>query len=201
MVLSRLASLKSQIWPWPVLTFLGARPSRGERQCCERSGEAILCTWNRQVSGQPAHAARCPSRQHITGRMSAQHSPRTLEDIYEDFELRRSGLLQALTTGMGVGSPGFQVSKGLPSQRSKRLTTSGPACRGGGFLQAVRSRSREPVPVWCASSHPAFTALEPGSCSYLVPGRSDATVQASLTAPGASNFRQRRSLQSCRSPA
>ena len=31
--------------------------------------------------------------------MSAQHSPRTVEDIYEDFELRRNGLLTALTTG------------------------------------------------------------------------------------------------------
>ena len=31
--------------------------------------------------------------------MSAQHSPRTVEDIYEDFELRRTGLLTALTTG------------------------------------------------------------------------------------------------------
>ncbi|CAK0764550.1 hypothetical protein CVIRNUC_003169 [Coccomyxa viridis] len=30
--------------------------------------------------------------------MSAQNSPRTVEDIYEDFELRRNGLLTALTT-------------------------------------------------------------------------------------------------------
>ena len=38
-----------------------------------------------------------------------------------DFELRRSGLLQALATGMGAGSPDFQVSKGLPQPTQQAI--------------------------------------------------------------------------------
>ena len=50
--------------------------------------------------------------------MSAQHSPRTVEDIYEDFELRRNGLLTALTTG-GRGARFSGVERSAqPTQQS-----------------------------------------------------------------------------------
>ena len=50
--------------------------------------------------------------------MSAQNSPRTVEDIYEDFELRRNGLLTALTTG-GRGARFSGVERSAqPTQQS-----------------------------------------------------------------------------------
>lgn len=42
-------------------------------------------------------------------------TPRTVEAIYEDFELRRNGLLQALTHGKLEGEGSCAVSASRPS--------------------------------------------------------------------------------------
>jgi hypothetical protein len=66
-------------------------------------------------------------------------TPRTVESIYEDFELRRNGLLQALTNGMAAQEglvPAVSASRCSGSTLTTFVRCWGRRRR---FLQAGRS--------------------------------------------------------------
>lgn len=76
--------------------------------------------------------------------MRAMDFPKTVEEIFEDYQRRRSGLLRALTDGKFNARSVWRKQ----CREARCLLAELPFCRLGGPVPASRPRAREFVPIW-----------------------------------------------------